>query len=293
MKTLAIIGARGQLGSDLSERAAEHGFTVLSLGRPEGDVTDPKALARIFEARRPEAVVNTAAFHVVDRCESESAEAFAVNALGARNAARAAKAVGARFLHLSTDYVFHGDAARQTPFTENDRPAPASVYAASKLAGEHLLLAAFPEALVVRTCGLYGLHPPRAKGDNFPQLMIRLAKSGKPLRVVADQICTPTFTRHLAEAVFTLLDSPLRGVVHVTDRGACSWYEFARTVLDLAGIEADLAPVTAEEYGAAAPRPPYSVLENKRLAELCSADPMPRWPDALEEYLKSAGLLKG
>ncbi|RJO63448.1 MAG: dTDP-4-dehydrorhamnose reductase [Myxococcales bacterium] len=280
---LLIVGANGQLGRDLLAAAARRGLEAAGRDLPELDVSDPQALRQAMEDLRPWAVVNCAAFHEVDRCESELDAAFRVNALGALQAARAAKAAGAKFVHLSTDYVFDG-IDRRTPYFETDEPAPRSVYAKSKRAGELLALSAYSAAVVVRSCGLYGVHPPAGKPYNFPQIMLKLAREEKPIRVVDDQICTPTWTQPLAETILNVLDSPLAGIVHATAQGQCSWCEFAQAIFALAGVEADVKPISSADYGAAAPRPAYSVLENARL-KAAGLDALAPWRTMLAAYL--------
>lgn len=279
-----IIGASGQLGQELLcyLDALPH-TAVVGADLPECDVRRPETLEAILFAARPEVVVNLAAFHEVDRCEDEPEAAFAVNAVGALNVARAAKAVGAKLIHLSSDYVFSGE-GRHTPYTEDEQPAPQSVYAASKYAAETLLAAYAPQAAIIRTCGLYGGFTPRAKPHNIVQALLKAAKEGRALRVVDDQICTPTWTRPLAEAIWQVAQTDLCGPIHATCGGGCSWYAFAAKLFELAGINATLSAVSSADYAAKAPRPRYSVLDNSRLRH-SGHDPFPSWEEALAEYL--------
>src|SRR5207245_2771295 len=166
-------------------------------------------------------------------------------------------------VHYSTDYVFGLDGSRATPLTEDDSPGPVSVYGLSKLAGEYLVRSICPKHFVIRTCGLYGVWGSGGKGGNFVETMLRVAGQGKPLRVVADQVCTPTYTVDLAEATAALLPTGRYGLYHLTSGGSCSWYEFARAIFELSGVRADLSPITSAEYKAAARRPGYSVLAAK------------------------------
>lgn len=280
-----IIGARGQLGQELlSYLDALPHTTVVGTDLPECDVRLPTVLGPVIYAVKPEIVVNLAAFHEVDRCESDAESAFAVNAVGALNVARAAQAVEAKLIHLSTDYVFSGE-GRDTPYHESDHPGPRSIYAASKFAGETLIATYAPQAAVIRSCGLYGGFTPRAKPNNIVQALLLAAREGKPLRVVDDQICTPTWTRPLAEAIWLAADRDLCGPVHASCRGACSWHAFAEKLFELAGVKADLKAVSSAEYGAKAKRPAYSVLDNAALRE-SGHDPFPTWEEALAEYLR-------
>ena len=220
-----ITGARGQLGSDLSGLLAERG-EVRAAGREELDVTDDAAVAAAMAALSPTLVVNCAAFHNVDLCEREEDRSFEVNARAVKRLAQACAATGAKLVHFSTNYVFDGTSAE--PYDEGERPSPRSVYAISKLAGEHAALAYAPGALVVRTAGLYGMHGSESKGGNFVTRMLARAREQGSLRMVADQRLTPTFTWDLARAVVEALDADADGVLHLTNSGECSWHEFTR-----------------------------------------------------------------
>jgi dTDP-4-dehydrorhamnose reductase len=183
-------------------------------------------------------------------------------------------------VHFSSDYVFGLDESRRTPWSEADAPGPVSVYGLSKLAGEYLVRSICPAHLVIRTCGLYGVWGVGGKGGNFVETMLRLAREGKPLRVVADQVCTPSYTADVADATVALLTAGRRGLYHVTNAGACSWYEFAGTIFELAGVSANLTAITSREFGAAARRPAYSVL-----APAAGLSPLRPWREALAAYL--------
>src|SRR5439155_3328850 len=172
---------------------------------------------------------------------------------------------GITLVHFSSDYVFGLDDGRRTPWTEGDAPVPNSVYSASKLTGEHFVRALCPKHFVIRTCGLYGVWGTGGKGGNFVETMLRVAAQGKPLRVVADQRCTPSYTADVADAAAALIRCGARGLFHVTSGGSCSWYEFAAEIFRQAGVTADLSPTTSEQFGAPARRPPFSVLSNAKL----------------------------
>jgi dTDP-4-dehydrorhamnose reductase len=232
----------------------------------------------------PWLVVNTAAFHHLDRCEEQPAMAFAVNATGARNVATAAAAGGAALIHISTDYVFDG--ARRTPYDEDDLPGPLNVYGASKLAGEHLVRAACPRSFVVRTSGLYGPRPCRAKGGlNFPSLMLKLAAERGELTVVTDEVVGPTFTPDLARQLVALAATDAFGVIHATGRGAVSWHDFAVETLRLAGVSGVVVhPATAATLVRPVRRPAYSILAHRRLEELGILVMRP-WQEALADYV--------
>jgi len=281
-----VIGAGGQLGGDLQRLLPAS--DCIPLTHADIEITDPASVRQAFDRHRPDVVINTAAFHRVDDCETQAERAFQTNALAVRDLAHACRTSGAVLVHFSTDYVFDG--GQTEPYVETDRPGPLSVYAASKLAGEYLAAAAHPKHFVIRTCGLFGLGGSRSKGGggNFVETMLRAAAQEKSLRVVSDQVVTPTATADLARKVLQLVNTGAHGLYHITAQGSCSWYEFARTIFKLSGVQADLTPVTAEAFGAAARRPPYSVLRNRHL-ELLGLDDLPPWEDGLRRYLDERG----
>jgi dTDP-4-dehydrorhamnose reductase len=277
----AVLGAAGQLGRDLCPRLAGE---VIPLTRDRADLTRPETLRAALDEARPDVVLNCAAYNFVDRAEAEPEAAFAVNAWGVRDLARLCGERDWTLVHFSTDYVFGLDATRRTPWTEDDAPGPVSVYGLSKLAGEYLVRSLCPRHFVVRTCGLYGVWGSGGKGGNFVETMLRLAGQGKPLRVVADQTCTPTYTVDLADATSALLNAGRPGLYHLTNAGSCSWYEFARAIFELQGLSPDLTPITSREYGAAARRPAYSVLANPAGAA-CGLPGLRPWRVAVAAYL--------
>jgi dTDP-4-dehydrorhamnose reductase len=272
----AVLGAAGQLGRDLCPRLAGE---VHALPRDRLDLTQPEAVQATLQGLRPDVVVNCAAYNFVDRAESEPEAAFAVNAWGVRALARACGDLGCTLVHFSTDYVFGLDEGRAVPYRETDAPGPVSVYGLSKLAGEYLVRALCPRHLVIRTCGLYGVWGSGGKGGNFVETMLRLAGQGKPLRVVADQVCTPSYTADVAAATADLVAAGRQGLCHLTNAGACSWHDFAAAIFELAGVPADLTPIRSAEYGAAARRPRYSVLAP-------TGAPLRPWREALAAYLQ-------
>jgi dTDP-4-dehydrorhamnose reductase len=281
----AVLGAAGQLGRDLCPRLPGDVIALSRTGSPAADLTRPESLRAMFDEVRPDVVVNCAAYNFVDRAESEPQEAFAVNAWGVRELARWCGQRDCLLVHFSTDYVFGLDQTRREPWTESDAPGPVIVYGLSKLAGEYLVRALCPRHIVIRTCGLYGVWGSGGKGGNFVETMLRLAGQGKPLRVVDDQICTPSYTVDVAEATVSLLSAGRPGLYHVTNSGSCSWHEMARTIFELSGVKANLTPITSGEYGAPARRPAYSVLDPMGIRSLSLPIPRP-WPDALAAYLR-------
>lgn len=279
MKIL-LIGASGQLGTDLAKALSRH--ELVAPPRQSLDLRQPDRVRQVLQLERPRVVINTAAFHRVDDCESQVSTAFQVNGEAVRNLALAARDIEAALVHYSTDYVFDGAAGR--PYKESDLACPLNVYGASKLAGEHLLASVWEKHILIRTCGLYGHAGSRGKGGNFVETMIRKALAKESIRVVDDQRLTPTSTRELARATAALIVTSHYGLYHVTSKGNCTWYEFAGEIFRLLGVHADLAPTTSDAFATAARRPAYSVLANHRLDEL-GMDDLKHWRDALREYL--------
>lgn len=281
MRTV-VFGAPGQLGRDLVPRLPGE---VVPLGRADVDLADPARLRARLTELRPTAVVNCAAYNFVDKAEAEPDAAFAVNAWAARDLAAVCRDLDATLVHFSTDYVFGLDLARATPYAEADPPGPVGVYGLSKLAGEYAVRAACPKHFVLRTCGLYGVWGGGGKGGNFVETMLRVAGQGKPLRVVADQHCTPSSTSDVAAATVELMRTGAYGVYHVTNAGACTWYEFARHIFRTAGVAADLTQIPSAAFGAPARRPGYSVLAADKLRGT-GVPPLRPWDDAVADYLR-------
>ena len=279
----ALIGVTGQLGHDLA-RTFEGPGDLVRLTRADLDLLEPGAIARVLRDVRPSHVVNCAAYNLVDRAEDERARAFALNADAVGALAEACEALGATLVHFSTDYVFDG--TKTSPYIEDDAPAPLSVYAASKLAGERLALERCRRAFVIRVCGLYGVGQSATSGrTNFVETMLRLAARGQPIRVVRDQVLTPSYTLDLAPKVWRVLARGAPGIYHLSSAGQTSFCDFAREIFRLSGLTPSLMPVTADEYGARAKRPAYSVMAHTRLAALGEDDLRP-WPEALAAYLR-------
>jgi dTDP-4-dehydrorhamnose reductase len=274
------------LGSDLVDTFTEGGFRVSGLTHEMLEVTDAAAVRRTLGALRPDIVVNTAAFHNVPRCETEVEQAYAVNAVAPGRLARVCSDLGARLVHMSTDYVFDG--AKGSPYVETDRPMPLNVYGVSKLAGEHEVLGTAGNHLVVRSSGLYGVRPCRAKGGNFVDTMYRAAAAQPEVKVVSDEVLTPTFTADLAAEIRVLALEGPPGLYHATSHGHCSWYEFARAIFDLGGLTTPLLPISVRDLPATVRRPFFSVLENAALAEI-GLDRMRPWREALADYMARRG----
>ena len=277
----AVLGAQGQLGRDLCPLLKGE---VIQLTRAEIDLSQPETIKPALEALQPTHFLNCAAYNFVDKAETDPTPAFGTNAWAMRELARACQAVNCQLIHFSSDYVFGLDTNRTTPYEIDETPGPLSQYGVSKLAGEYLVRASTDNHLIVRTCGLYGVWGSGGKGGNFVETMLRVAGQGKPLRVVNDQHCTPSYTVDVAAAVVQLIEAQARGVFHVTNSGSCTWYEFAGEIFRQMGISADLKPITSAEFNAPAPRPAYSVLSTGKLTQM-GLSAMRLWREALAAYL--------
>jgi dTDP-4-dehydrorhamnose reductase len=275
-----VTGAFGQLGRELVTLLGVE--AAWSGGREELDIARAEDVDALVGRVRPDVVFNAAAYNQVDRAESDPGAAIEVNALGALVLARAARKVGAVLVHFSTDYVFDGRSPR--PYREDDPPAPLGAYGVSKLAGERL--AARGEFLIVRTSGVFGRGGSRQKGGSFVDRILARARSGQPLRVVSDQVFSPTYAPDLAGGVLELVRAGSRGLVHVTNSGACSWHAMAVEALSLSGLSVPVAPITAASLELPAARPAYSVLDNARAVSL-GLTPLRSWQDALADSLRS------
>jgi len=283
-----IIGSSGQLGQDLMRR---FGDGATGLTHTDIDVTDGIGVSRIVREQAPTWVINTAAFHRVDDCELNPGLAFAVNAVGAGNVARAAAEIGAGVVFYSTDYVFGGEGRpRHDPHTESSLPDPCSVYGVSKLAGERMVMNGNLRHLVIRTAGLYGVATSR-KGWTFPELMVSKGRADGWVKVVTDQALSPTYTHDLAETTQALIKREARGLFHLTNEGECSWFEFAQATFDITGIAVNMEPSATVTGERRAKRPAYSALASERLAE-AGVPPLRPWRDALEDYLNAKGLVE-
>jgi len=284
---VAVIGSTGQLGQDLMRVFGEE---AVGFAHEDLDVTDEESVASAVRSAEPDWVLNTAAFHRVDDCETNPTLTFATNATGALNVARAAAAVGSGVAFFSSDYVF-GDQnrGRDNPYEEEDAPHPLSVYGVSKVAGEQLVMQANPRHLVVRSAGLYGTATSR-KGWTFPELMLNKARNEGVLRVVTDQVLSPTFTADLAGKTKELIEQDAVGLFHLTNAGECSWFEFARGTLELAGVDAKMEQISTEQMNQRARRPPYSALDTTRL-EAVGLEPLRPWEEALNDYLRTKEMI--
>jgi dTDP-4-dehydrorhamnose reductase len=278
---VAVIGASGQLGSDLVEELARLGFECFTPSRADLDVCDHRQSSSVLRSAKPTVIINLASFHKVDACESDPGRAFAVNSLAVRNLAEVADYLEALLVHISTDYVFGGD--QLMPYGEQAAPHPLQVYGVSKLAGEYLVRQRSRRHLVIRTSGLYGTRGNSNKGLNFVETILERGRLG-PVKVVTDQVLSPTNTRDLSEMIVRLILSNVTGLIHVTNSGSCSWYDFAERISVLSGRRLEVVPVITDTMQSRVQRPRYSVLDNARLrAEGFGL--LRSWQDAVGAYL--------
>jgi dTDP-4-dehydrorhamnose reductase len=287
---VAVVGANGQLGTDVVRAFTANGDSVSSITHAEMDVSSLDSVRDCLVTLQPELVVNTSAMHRVENCETEPLRAYAVNALGARHLAFVARQLGAVLVHVSTDYVFDG--GRRKPYRENDPAVPLNVYGNTKLAGELFIRAATNKHFILRTSALYGQNPCRAKGGrNFVELMLKLAAERDELRVVNDEVVSPTLTEDLAKQIVLLSRTDSFGLYHATAEGSCSWFEFAKKIFEIAEMNVKVVVAGANEFPMKVPRPKYSVLENHGLKAL-GLNSFPSWEDSLRSYLVSTARTK-
>ena len=279
---VAIIGANGQLGTDL-KGVLSSGHEVIELNHADIEITDIDNVKDVLSSAKPDIVINTAAYHIVPEAEKFPEKAFQINGTGALNLAKISQDLGMRFLHYSTDYVFDGK--KQNPYLEDDYCNPLNIYAATKLSGEHFALNYCDQSFVVRVSGIYGKVPCRAKGGNFITTMIRLAKEKPEVRVVNDEVLTPTPTYHIARVTAKLIKTDAFGLYHMSCEGEVSWYEFAKIIWETLQLKTPLYPASVNDFPSVVKRPFYSVLNNRNLKNVGIND-MPHWKDAVVEFLK-------
>lgn len=276
---ILITGVKGQLGHELYDML-DGRETVTGIDIEDVDITDAQKVHEYINDFQPDVVIHPAAYTNVDACESNMDLAYKVNAVGTQNIASACLSTGAKMVYVSTDFVFDGQ--KEEPYIEFDTPDPLSIYGKSKLAGEMLASRILNRLFIVRTAWLYGLN-----GNNFVKSILRQAKEKDTLTVVNDQWGTPTYTKDLAEVICQLIYTDGYGIYHATNNGQCTWYDFAKKVLEYAGMEhVNVLPITTDELDRPAKRPRYSVLRNYML-ELTIGDTMRPWEDALKEYVRN------
>lgn len=280
---LIVIGANGQLGTDLVEvLSREH--EVIGLNHADIEITDIDNVKNVISQAKPQMVLNTAAYNLVAQAEKTPAEAFLINATGALNLAKISKDFQVQFVHYSTDYVFDGK--KRKPYSEEDRPNPLSVYGNTKLAGEYFAMNYCERSYVIRVSGIYGKVPSRGKGGNFVTTMVKLAREKPEVSVVNDEILSPTPTYHIAKNTAALIKSAAFGLYHMSCEGECSWYEFAKVIWETLQLKTPLHAASVNDFPASVNRPFYSVLQNKNL-EALGINQMPEWKKSLIEFLKN------
>lgn len=271
---IVVTGANGQLGKEIAKQGSGHELILTDYDTL--DIADCSAVAAFMKAIKPEAVIHCAAYTNVDSAESDYDGAFRVNVVGSQNIAAGCLETGARMVYVSTDYVFDGQ--KQQPYREFDSVNPQNVYGITKWQGEEMVRQILGRHYIVRTAWLYG------EGNNFVRTMLKLAEENSTLRVVTDQIGTPTSTTELTRSIFALLASDAYGTYHGTCQGQCSWYEFACEIFRQIGKAVEVLPVMTSQFPRPASRPAHSVLDNYML-RMTVGDPMRDWQQALEEYL--------
>ena len=283
MKIL-ITGSKGQLGLELVKQLKIKGlYKIIDTDRDELDIVDIDNVNEFILSSKPDVVINCAAHTAVDLCETDIENAYKINAIGPRNLAIACEKIGAKFVQVSTDYVFDGNIDR--PYREDDNTCPNSIYGSSKLMGENFTKEFCSRHFIVRTAWLYG------DGNNFVRTMLKLSETNKEINVVNDQFGSPTSTVDLAKAIIELIHTEHYGTYHGTCEGKCSWYDFAQKIFEISNIDIKVNPVTSEEYKRLAPRPAYSVLDNFML-KLVGLNSFRNWEDALIEYLNEEAFLE-
>ena len=281
---ILLIGATGQLGSDLIENSP--GYKIIAPPKTELDLTRSETITAAVRDARADWVINTGAFHNVPLCEEQPEQAFRVNCVAVRDLALACRAHDARLITFSTDYVFNGE--RRTPYREDDHPAPLQIYGITKLAGENAALALAPEhVVIVRTCGLYGQTGATSKGGNFVDKRVIDARRGASQEIACDQTVCPTSTHDLSKAVYALIAqfALSSGIYHLVNEGECTWFEFTKMIYEHLGSRAELRPVDRQGRSGTMRRPLYSVLANTRARALGIT--LPPWQDALKRYLET------
>lgn len=279
MKKIIITGCNGQLGRAIrKELAKQIDVVCVNTDVAELDITKIEEVMKLVKEVQPFAIINCAAHTGVDACETDVDNAYQINAIGPRNLSIAATEVGAKIVHISTDYVFEGNGKR--PYTEFDEPLPQGTYGSSKLAGEKFVKLFAKEFFIIRTAWLYG------DGNNFVKTMMRLSETNDKLRVVGDQFGTPTSTLELAKAIVYLLPTNNYGIFHGTCEGECSWSDFAKEIFHLMNKDILVEAITTKEYPTPAVRPAYSVLENT-MFRLTTDYKFLNWKEAIEVYMKA------
>jgi dTDP-4-dehydrorhamnose reductase len=285
----ALLGPNGQLGTDIQSTNAANGspLTIVPVSRADVDIEDIDRATRLLRDMRFDVLINCSSYHKTDEIERNAQKAFTINSHLVHRLAEICAERQARFVHISTDYVFGGQEKRM-PLTEEDAKAPLNVYGASKSMGENLALQAKADILILRVASLFGAAGASGKGGNFVETMLRLGRERAELKVVDDQFMSPTATADIAFAMLKLLRHGAEsGIYHVVNAEEASWYQFACRIIERAGVNARVIPIKSSEYPVPAKRPPYSVLSNAKVARVIG--PMRPWQEALDSYLVAKG----
>jgi dTDP-4-dehydrorhamnose reductase len=294
---IVVLGATGQLGTELLKASSRRGIAVVPLGHDSVEITDRASVERALVSNRPRIVINTIASHDVDKCEEEPLTAMNVNAVGALYVARVAQRIGAKTVYISSDSVFGGSKPPPTDgltsstnaYVEDDTPAPLNVYGVTKLAGERLTISTQPNAVIVRLGVLYGVTGARGKGGgNFVETILKKAKERGTLSVVNDQWISPIYAWDAAEGILDILETSATGIFHVTNYGACTWFDLARKTLEIVNLPAEVKPIAGSSFKRRAFRPPNTAMHDQRLRNI-RGGAMRTWQNALEAYLREKG----
>lgn len=290
-KKIAIIGARGQLGSGLLKLlTGEGGCEIFPLFHEDIEITEEKSIKQCLDKIDPDIVINTAAYVRVDDAESNQEKSFFVNAVANQLLALYCKEKNKKLVYISTDYVFGLNSQKNTPYIEIDTPGPVNTYGITKLAGEYYIQYLCTNYLIIRSSGVFGINGSSGKGGNFIETMLQLTREGKTIHVVNDQVTCPTYSVDLAKQIVLLLEHDTNGIYHAVSEDSCSWYTFAESIFSLTGINADLKPVSSKIHITPAKRPYYSALGNTRLTKE-NINIMRSWKEGLKDYLKEKALI--
>ena len=277
---IAIIGADSQLGSDLMKTSTAN--RLIPMNQSILELTNRSQIMDVFWHLRPQIIINTIGYHNVDACEKDPGMSFMVNSVGPGYLAEACCSIGATLVHISTDYVFDGQ--KREPYREDEPVRPLNIYGLSKLAGELNIQNRMAKYFIIRTSELYGLHLSAGQDGNFVDMMHRLSREKKYIRVIDEEILTPTYTADLAGKIMELIETEKYGLYHVTSAGSCSWYEFAMKMFFIADIKTPLERITRDEFPSAVKRPKYTVLDNHKLREAGLIE-LRCWQEALDDCL--------
>lgn len=285
-RKVALVGSNGQLGSDLTKVLSyDQDIDLSILTHHEIEITDEDSIKKTLDQISPDLIINTAAYNAVDNAEIEPEKAYLINALAVKYLSQYSAEKNIILAHISTDYVFGLDEKRDSAYRESDLPGPVNAYGLSKLAGEYFMQYLMRRYFIIRSSGLFGIVGSAEKGGNFVDTIIRKGKETQQVKVVDDQILTPTYTLDLAKQIALLTKTANFGLYHATADGQCSWYEFTKAIFELTNLQTELIPVSSQEFPLPARRPHYSVLENENIKKL-GINVMRDWKEGLKDYLK-------